>query len=231
MQTAVDIKKKLERAFEPDQADVLSEVITEAYSDLVKTGDFNELKGIVKELAEAQRELAGAQKRTETRVEELAEAQRGLAEAQRATEKEIRVLVKGLTETRQELGGLSRSFSYSFENEAYRMLPEVLKRRYHIKLKERLLRTDIGGKEVNLFGKGAKNGSDVIVVGEVKLRLDDKRKKKGDVFEELEEKVRAVRKEYKKEEIIRLLLTHYATSGFLKRAKEKGVIVVQSFEW
>jgi len=40
MQTTVDIKKKLERAFDPHQADVLSEVITAAYSDLVKTGRF-----------------------------------------------------------------------------------------------------------------------------------------------------------------------------------------------
>ena len=45
------------------------------------------------------------------------------------------------------------------------------------------------------------------------------------------EKVKAVKKEYKKEEITRILITHYATKGFLKKAKEKGVIVVQSFEW
>jgi len=217
MQTAVNIKKKLAQAFKPQQAEVLSEVITEAYSDLVKTGDFNELKGIVKELAEAQ-------KRTETKVEEL-------AEAQKATEKEIRVLVKGLTETRQELGGLARSFGYSFENEAYRMLPEILKSRYGINLKQRFIRTEVGGKEVNLLGKGTKNGNDVVIVGEVKLRLDERRKKKGDVFAELEEKVRTVREEYREEEIVRVLITHYATTGFLKRAEEKGVIVVQSFEW
>ena len=39
MQTTIELKKKLERAFEPHQADVLSEVITEAYSELVKTGE------------------------------------------------------------------------------------------------------------------------------------------------------------------------------------------------
>ena len=32
-------------------------------------------------------------------------------------------------------------------------------------------------------------------------------------------------------EIVRLLITHYATKGFLKKAEEKGIIVVQSFEW
>ena len=37
--------------------------------------------------------------------------------------------------------------------------------------------------------------------------------------------------EYGKIEIVRLLITHYATKGFLKKAEEKGIIVVQSFEW
>jgi hypothetical protein len=65
--------------------------------------DFSELKGIVAELAQAQRELV---------------------EAQRRTEEEVRTLAVGLKRTREDLGGLSRSFSYAFENEAYRMLPK-----------------------------------------------------------------------------------------------------------
>ena len=40
-----------------------------------------------------------------------------------------------------------------------------------------------------------------------------------------------MRKEYQKEEIIRILVTHYATRGFMKKAKDKSVLVVQSFEW
>ena len=55
MQTAGDIKEKLEAVFKKDQANVLAEVISDAYRELVKTDDFNELKGIVKELAEAQK--------------------------------------------------------------------------------------------------------------------------------------------------------------------------------
>ena len=79
---AVRIRTQLEQVFGWDQAQVLADVIDEAYSDLVKTSDFNELKAIVKELAEAQtrtekrvEELAEAQARTEKRVGELAEAQ------------------------------------------------------------------------------------------------------------------------------------------------------------
>ena len=69
MYTRAVMRRKLEEVFDRRQARVLSEVITDAYSDLVKTGDFNELKEIVKE-------IAIAQKRTELRVEELAEAQK-----------------------------------------------------------------------------------------------------------------------------------------------------------
>ena len=232
MQAATDLRKKLEHVFEKKQASLLAEVITDAYSELVKTSDFNELKGIVKELAEAQKrtevrmeDLAQAQGRTEVRMEEL-------AQAQGRTEKEIRLLAKGMKETRAELGGLSRSVSYGFENEAYRMLPAFLKKNYGIAIKEKLVRAEIGGKEINIFGRAKRNGEAAIVVGEVKLRLDDRKKKgrKGDVFAELEDKVEAVRQEYRVNQIVRILVTHYATKAFVKKAQDRDVLVVQSFE-
>jgi len=224
MQTA-EIKKRLEDVFDNRQASVLSEVITDAYSDLVKTGDFNELKGIVKDLAEAQKrtevkmgELSEAQKRTEVKVGELAD--------------EMKVLTRSLDNTRGDVGGLSRSVSYALENEVYRMIPKLLKDRCGIDLTERLIRADIGGKEINIFGRTKKNGEDLLIVGEVKLRLDERRKKKrDDVFKELDEKVEAVLIEYEGEKVLKLLVTHYATKGFLKKAKEKDVVVIQSFEW
>lgn len=211
MRTSADIKERLEKVFDKAQASVLIEVIVDAYGELVKAGDFNELKAIVKELAEAQR-------RTEIKVAELAE--------------DIRILVRGLGETRSEVGGLSRSVSYALENEAYRGLPKVLKRSYGIELKDRLIRAEIGGKEINIFGRAKRDGRDVLVVGEAKLRLDERRKKgERDVFEELEEKGRAVRWEYGEEEIVSVLITHYATKGFMREAKERNIIVIQSFEW
>ena len=222
MQTELNVRRKLERAFPGEQASVLAEVITDAYSDLVKTGDFNELKGIVRELAEAQKELSEAQKRTEFRVEDL-------AETQKATENEIRLLAMSMRETRQELGGLSRSVSYGFENEAYRMLPAYLKNTCGIEIEDRLIRTEKGGKEINILGRAKRDGRDVIIVGEAKLRLDDRRKR--NVFDELEEKVDAVRREYGDLEIIRLLITHYATKAFMREAREREVLVIQSFDW
>ena len=55
MRTSAEIKEGLEKVFDKAQASVLTEVIVDAYGELVKAGDFNELKAIVRELAEAQR--------------------------------------------------------------------------------------------------------------------------------------------------------------------------------
>ena len=218
MLTQIELDKKFSQVFPKRQAKVLTEVLVEAHRDLVKAGDFNELKSIVKDLAEAQ-------KRTEAKVGEL-------AEAQKRTELEIAKLTKGLNETRGELGGLSKSMSYAFENEAFRRVPGILKEKYDIEITAKLIREEIGQKEINIFGKARKNGREVFVVGESKLRLDERREKRGeDIFAELEGKVRAVKDEYGEAEIVRVFITHYATKGFLKKAGEKGVMVVQSFEW
>jgi len=233
---------------------IIDERIREAH---VTKEDFSELKGIVKDLAVKVGELAEAQKRTEQRVEELAEAQKRtenrldsltgkveelaeaqkrteqkvieLAEAQKRTEKEVRNLAIGLNKTRENLGGLSRSFSYAFENEAFRMLPKVLEK-YGYTIKEKFVRAEIGGREINFFGKATKNGKEVYIIGESKVRLDNP-KKREDPFKKLEKKIEAVKKEYGEVEIIGLLVTHFATKGFLEKAKEKGIIVVQSYEW
>jgi DNA repair exonuclease SbcCD ATPase subunit len=231
---------KITPALKKKIIEIVDERIREAH---VTREDFSELKAIVRDLAEAQKrteeklanltervdELAEAQKRTEQRVEELAEAQKKTEEKLADLTEEVRKLAQGLNRTREDLGGLARSFSYAFENEAYRMLPGVLTR-YGIEVDDKIVRAEVGGKEINFFGKARKNGREVFIVGEVKLRLDDT-KKREDAFEELEEKVEAVRKEYGDVEVVRLFVTHFATKGFLKKAEKRGVIVVQSYEW
>ncbi len=292
-----EIAKKLGMVFEPQQAVLLAEVVTDAYSDLVKTGDFNELKSIVKELAETQKELAQAQRRTESRVGELAQAQRRtesrvgelaqaqsrtesrvgelaqaqsrtearveqLAQAQRRTESrveqlaeaqsrtearmeelaqaqkettyQVQMLTHQLGETNKTVGGLGQSFAYALENEAYRMMPAVLEEKHGIRVTERFVRTCIAGEEINLFGRGRRDGAEVLIMGESKLRLDERRQgQAGDVaaFEQLAAKAEAVRTEYPDAEIVLVLITHYARPGVLEAARERDIIVVQSFEW
>ena len=104
-------------------------------------------------------ELAEAQRETQKEVGRLDRVMQELAEAQKRTEIEIQKLSKGLDETRGEVGGLSKSMSYAFENEAYRSLPAVLKEKYGIEVKERIIRAEIGGGEINIFCKAERGRS------------------------------------------------------------------------
>ena len=223
MQTAINLKKKLEQAFDPRQADVLAEVITEAYSELVKTSDFNELKGIVKELAEAQKELAEAQKRTEARVEEL-------AEAQKRTENELRDLIGEHKKTREQLGGLSATVGYRLEDEAFKALPGLLKRDFGLiiqgKLKRKLIVDDRGKEiEVNIIGEGRKNGKKVTIIGESKSQLS----KKG-VNEFIRKKVRRLEGRFK--EIFPVLVTYMITESDVEEyVKNKGIALYYSYDF
>jgi chromosome segregation ATPase len=195
-----------------------------------------ELSKTVSELSKTMAELAEAQKRTDQKLAELAEAQKRtdqklaeLAEAQKKTEEEVRTLAQELKRTRQDLGGLSLSFSYALENEAYRMIPQVLKK-YGLELEDKLIRKEVAGEEINFFATAKRNGKTVYIVGETKLRLDDT-KKRDDVFKQLEKKISAVKKVYGDVEIVPLIVTHFAKESMLKKAKERGIIVVQSYEW
>ncbi len=85
------IYEELSQALEPQAARKLASVLGVIYEDLQQTvtkAEFNDLRQVVRELAEAQKrtetrveELAEAQKRTEIRVEELAEAQKRTEQA------------------------------------------------------------------------------------------------------------------------------------------------------
>ncbi|MFC1463592.1 MAG: hypothetical protein ACFLMY_01970 [Candidatus Brachytrichaceae bacterium NZ_4S206] len=237
--------ERLQRAFPPEQAGLLAEVIYDAYDSLVKVSDFNELKGIVAELAQAQRELVEAQKQTDRRVAELAEAQRELAEAQKQTDRRVAELAEAQRRTEDqlsdlvtvvrglavELGGLSRAVSYSLENEAYRSLPALLKRRFDLEVEQSFIRTEINGEEINLFGWARRNGQRVLIVGEAKLQLDMRQAERRNALDQLIRKVEAVREVYPDQEIMPILVTHYARPAFIQEAEARGVKVFQSFEW
>ena len=216
--------ERLKRTFPPDQADTLAEVIYDAYNSLVKASDFNELKSIVAELAEAQQ-------RTEMRLAELAEGQRQLIEAQRRTEERMDQLAEVVQGLAIQVGSLSRTMSYALENEAYRALPGLLKRKLGLELDQRFVRTEINGEEINLFGRARRNGQTVLIVGESKLRLDMRSLERQDVFDQLRRKVEAVRQAYPDQEIMPVLITHYARAAFVQEAEARGVQVFQSFDW
>jgi len=241
MQTARAVVFKITPPIKQEMIKIIDARIREAH---VTKEDFSELKNIVKDIGVKVGELTTAQKRTEVKVEELATAQKELTEAQKRTEvkveelaeaqKEMAIEVKklavSLNGTQKEVGGLARSFGYALENEAYRHLPPILKEKYGIQTQEKIIRAEVGGKEINIFCRARKEGAEVLVVGESKTRLD-KWRESGDIFEELEEKVNAVKTEYGEIDIVRVLVTHYASPGFIEKAKAQGIVVVQSFEW
>ena len=239
---------KLQSAFEPQQAEVLLEVISLSYNNLVKVSDFTELKAIVRDLAESQKSMGESQKsmgeslealgiaqeRTSTQLEEMTTVIKELALAQERTEKQVEKLTSATSDIRSEIGGMSRSMSYALENEAYRALPAFLLDKHGIEVTERLIRAPINNEEINFFGRAVRDGKPVLIVGESKQRLDERRSSKREenrIFSQLETKANIVRAAHPDEEIALLLITHYARPEFLRTAAERGIIVVQSFEW
>ena len=250
-----EIISRLQTAFEPDQVAVLAEVIALSYENLVKIGDFDELKAIMRDLAVSHKEtreelsglaashretreelrgLAASHRETREELRELATSQKELAVSQQRTEEEVRKLVIGIGELRTEVGGISRSIGYSLENEAYRNLPAFLLEEHGIEMTERLIRTNVGDEEINFFGRAVRNGKPLLVVGESKQVLDERRRARQRaeaVIEALERKAEAARNAHPDEEILLLFITHSARPAFLEAAEAKGILVVQSFEW
>jgi|SRR3989338_4442138 len=217
MQSNQSIKTELEKVFRPKQASVLARVIADAYSELVKTDDFNELKGIVKELAEAQ-------KRTEIKVGEL-------AEAQKRTEEEIKKLTKTVKNVQKNLGGLSHTVGYHLEDRAYKTLPLLLKRDLGIEVEGRLIRRFFvygrGKKdEVNIYGRGIKEGKEVIIIGESKSQLS---KDDIDDFLDIVDRVTDYTKSADKENVL-IAVSYSVEPDIEEYAKKKDIKIYWSYE-
>ena len=207
------LTRRFATVFAPEQATVLAVAIDDAYNQLVKADDFNELKEIV-------RGLAKAQVRTEKRMgelvqaqQEMAQAQQELAQSQQDTDSRLGQLADVVSNLAQEMGGLSRSVSYSLENEAYRLLPAFLETEYGIVVEERMVRTVIGDEEIDLFALGQRDGVPIVLVGETKLQLDRRRGGRdaaAQALEQLARKAEVVQPHYPEREVVRLLVTHFA---------------------
>ena len=164
------MQEKLGNAFAEEQAEVLSEVIFNAYNELIRRADFNELKDVVRDLAEAQSRteervgaLAEAQGRTEKRVEEL-------AEAQQRTEYAVQQLA-------QQVGGLSNRMVGDLEDIAADLIHDSLQRElgWQVDGLGRAWQSwDGTEEEIDVFGKvhdPARPDTPLWVVAEVKFNL------------------------------------------------------------
>ena len=204
--------------------------------DTVTKQEFNELRDIVKELAEAQKrteqrfkELADAQQRTDQRFEELAIAQRQADQRMEKLAQALELLIKDHQETRRQLGGLSMTVGYALENIAYKGLPELLKRDFGLIVKDRLKRQYVLDKEgeyieVNIVGEATQNGKTVVIVGEGKAQLS-----RNDVDRFIRKKLNRLEGVY--DEIFPVLVTHMTSSQPVEAyVKGKGIALYYSYD-
>ena len=219
MPVSIALIRKLEEV-EPRLRGVLFAILEEIErqrEETVTKKEFNELKQIVKELAQAQ-------KRTEQRVEEL-------AQAQKLTEQELQKLIKEHAKTREQVGGLSSTVGYILENEAMKALPTLLAQEFGLKIEGRLVRKFIKDKkgrpiEVNIIGEAVKNSKKIVIIGQSKLRLS-----KGDILEFLRDKIIPFEEIF--EEIFPILITHMITQPDVEEYAYKNGIkrVYYSYEF
>jgi len=218
MPVSVALIRKLEE-IEPRLRGVLFAILEEIEQreETVTKKEFNELKQIVKELAQAQ-------KRTEQRVEEL-------AQAQKLTEQELQKLIKEHAKTREQVGGLSSTVGYILENEAMKALPTLLAQEFGLKIEGRFVRKFVKDKkgrpiEVNIIGEAVKNSKKIVIIGQSKLRLS-----KGDILEFLRDKIIPFEEIF--EEIFPILITHMITQPDVEEYAYKNGIkrVYYSYEF
>ncbi|MEJ5299910.1 MAG: hypothetical protein WHS38_02855 [Thermodesulforhabdaceae bacterium] len=241
---SVTFLRKLEKV-PPDLRDVLITLVEEIErqrEESVTKREFNELKEIVKKLAEAQKktehrlnELAEAQKKTEHRLNELAEAQKKteqrlneLAEAQKKTEEELKKLVGEHRKTREELGKLSHSVGYVLEDRAFVYLPRLLKKDEGIDvedLKRDFVELGPGRyEEVNILGKGYKDGKTVWIIGECKSQF-----KKKDV-EDFLKKLAKIEHLFPGDRIL-IAVTYQTPPQIRELLREKGIRLYFSYQF
>ena len=241
MPVSIALIRKLEE-IEPRLRGVLFAILEEIErqrEETVTKKEFNELKEIVRELAEAQKrteqrveELAAAQKQTEVRLTRLEKVVEELAQAQKRTEKELQKLIKEHTKTREQVGGLSITVGYILENEAMKVLPTLLLKEFGLKVEDRLVRKFIKDKkgrpiEINIIGKAIRDGERVVIIGEAKTQLS-----KNKVLEFLRKKIRPLEGVFK-EEFFPVLVTHMITQPDVEEYAYKNGIkrVYYSYEF
>ena len=177
MMNRTRIREKLGHVFVNQQAEVLSEVIYDSYNALVLADDFNELKGIVKELAEAQQrteqrveELAESQQRTEQRVEDLAEAQQrteqrveDLAKAQQRTEQRVEELAEAQQRTEQRVEELAESQQHLVEAQqrTEQRVEDLAESQQHTEHALQQLARQMGGLARQVGGMSDRMGGDL----------------------------------------------------------------------
>ncbi len=173
------------------------------------------------------KELIEAQKRTEEAVNKLAEAQKKTEEEIAKLTKRMSVFEKRLEKVEERLEGISNSVGYSLENSSYKALPRLLEERFGIKIKDRLIRRymSLGAKEIqiNIYGEARKNGSEILILGECKVRPSKKE------IARFEKYARRIAQHMGKEAFL-VVVAHDFTPSIERLLREKGIVYFWSYE-
>ena len=238
MINTLKIFNDLKQTMDPTAAEKIVDVITSVYEELqnsVTKIEFNELKEIVKELAENVNDLT---KRVDTltiRMGELTQRVDTLTKRMDELTQRVEDLVgemKGMKITiqgvRQEMGGLSHTVGYRLEDEAMKSLPFLLKRDSSIDIEGPLIRdyVEIGPKkyvELNIWGHGLRGGKPVEVIGEAKSQL-----KKKDVDQFL--KTLRILEPIINKPILPLLVTYQTSPDVRRYVQGKNIALYFSYQ-
>lgn len=204
MINTLKIFDELKEAMDASAAKKITEVIGKVYDELQNTvtkAEFNDLRNIVKELAEAQKR----------------------------TEQEVRKLTISLKDTRTMVGGLSDTVGYGLEDRAMKSLPTVLKSKYGINVLSPLVRKYVSYNgaqdEINIYGTGKKNEMEICILGEAKARLS---KKHVDSFLKLVQRLK--NSKAITENNFLLMVSYTITPEVEEYAKIKNIEIIWSYE-
>jgi DNA repair exonuclease SbcCD ATPase subunit len=150
MINTLKIFNDLKQTMDPMAAEKIVDVIGAVYEELknsVTKTEFNELKEVVRDLAEAQKrtetrldDLAEAQKRTEIRLEKLTERVDELAEAQKRTEIRLEKLTERVDDLTQRMVELTSNVS-----RLERKVEDLVGEMKRMKVSMQDMRQEIGG--------------------------------------------------------------------------------------
>ncbi|MCX7993235.1 MAG: hypothetical protein N2651_06155 [Fimbriimonadales bacterium] len=170
----------------------------------------------------------------------IAENAHAITELRKAIEKHDEQIVRlvavaekhdrRLTNIERIQGGMAMTLGYTLENAAYKALPALLERDYGIRVEGQLTRDYVVGVngeecEVNILGKGFRNGEPVTIVGESKIQLS---------VQEIDRFIRRKLKPIASRVVnpFPVLVAHMVSSTkVIPHAKEKGIAVYLSYEF
>jgi hypothetical protein len=126
----------------------------------------------------ALKELAWSHGQTDATVKALAMEVKDLTGEVKDLSHEVTELVEsqrtGFAELRRAVGALSDNVGFGLEELAAIVLPGVLEREERVQVDRftrRVVGTDAGEEEIDVFGEGERDGTSVPIVGEVKSRI------------------------------------------------------------